>query len=120
MSRIGRKPIALPKGVDVSIDGPRVKVKGPLGELDLKVDPAMTIAKDDGTLTVSRATDEGHHRALHGLTRSLLANMVTGTTQGYSRQLDLVGVGYRASQEGPGVTLSVMRSHTVTINPRRG
>ncbi len=120
MSRIGRKPIEVPGGVDVRIDGPEVTVTGPRGELRIEVDPAMTVTAEDGAVKVARASDEGHHRALHGLTRSLLANMVTGVTEGYSRHLDLVGVGYRAHQEGPGVTLSVMRSHTVTINPPEG
>ena len=120
MSRIGRKPIAIPQGVSVAVDGADVTVAGPRGELALAVHPAMTVAADGGAITVARASDEGHHRALHGLTRSLLANMVTGVSEGYTRHLDLVGVGYRAHQEGPGVTLSVMRSHTVTVNPPEG
>ncbi len=120
MSRVGRKPIPIPGGVTATISGADVTVKGPRGELNLAVHPAMSVAQSDGTITVARSSDEGSHRALHGLTRSLLANMVTGVSEGYVRQLDLVGVGYRASQEGPGVTLSVMRSHTVTINPPEG
>ncbi len=119
MSRIGNKPISVPKGVDVTISGSEVAVKGPKGELQQRFDSDMAIAMDDGAVAVKRPSDEGRHRALHGLTRSLLANMVLGVSEGYVRQLDLVGVGYRAQQEGLGVTLNVMLSHTVTINPPR-
>jgi large subunit ribosomal protein L6 len=120
MSRIGNKPISVPKGVDVTISGSEVAVKGPKGELQQRFDSDMAIAMDDGAVAVKRPSDEGRHRALHGLTRSLLANMVLGVSEGYVRQLDLVGVGYRAQQEGLGVTLNVMLSHTVTINPPEG
>ena len=120
MSRIGNKPISVPKGVDVTISGSEVAVKGPKGELQQRFDSDMAIAMGDGAVTVKRPSDEGRHRALHGLTRSLLANMVLGVSEGYVRHLDLVGVGYRAQQEGPGVTLNVMLSHTVTIKPAEG
>lgn len=120
MSRVGRKPIPVPGGVTVAISGQDVTVAGPRGELSISVAPQITVAEADGAVTVARESDEGTARALHGLTRSLLANMVTGVSEGYVRRLDLVGVGYRASQDGPGVTLSVMRSHTVTINPPDG
>jgi large subunit ribosomal protein L6 len=120
MSRIGNKPIAVPSGVDVTISGSEVAIKGPKGELRQSFDPDMSIASEDGVVTVKRPSDEGRHRALHGLTRSLLANMVIGVSEGYVKQLDLVGVGYRAQQEGKGVALNVMLSHTVTINPPEG
>lgn len=120
MSRIGNQPIKIPNGVDVAISGSEVAIKGPKGELRQQFDSDMAIKNEDGVLTVSRPSDEGRHKALHGLTRSLLANMVVGVNDGYLRQLDLVGVGYRAQQEGPGVSLNVMLSHTVTINPPEG
>ncbi len=120
MSRVGKAPIAIPKGVEIKIDGSHVTVKGPKGTLQQSFNNAMKISKDDGLLKVERPSDEREHRALHGLTRSLLANMVTGVSEGFVRTLDLVGVGYRVQQNGPGITLSVMKSHTVDINPPDG
>ena len=120
MSRIGNKPITVPSGVNVTVSGSDVAVKGPKGELKQSFNSDMLLAINDGVLTVGRPSDEGRHKALHGLTRSLLANMVVGVSEGYVKQLDLVGVGYRASQEGTGVSLSVMLSHTVVINPPEG
>lgn len=110
----------MPSGVNVTISGSDVTVKGPKGELRQSFDSEMSIASDNVVVTVKRPSDEGRHRALHGLTRSLLANMVVGVSEGYVKQLDLVGVGYRAQQEGKGVALNVMLSHIVTVTPPEG
>jgi large subunit ribosomal protein L6 len=115
MSRIGRKPVAIPEGVNVDVAPGRVTVKGPKGELSQVVSTEMQIAVDNSTLTVARPTDRGEHRALHGLTRSLIANMVEGVTDGYERRLEIQGVGYRARLQGKALELSVGFSHTVTI-----
>ncbi len=115
MSRIGRKPITVPDGVTVSIGPGRVSVNGPKGELAQAVSDRMRIAEDDGTVTVTRATDRGPDRALHGLTRSLIANMVEGVTDGFERRLEIQGVGYRARLSGKALELSVGYSHPVTI-----
>ncbi len=120
MSRIGKKPIELPAGVSVSIDPGRVMVNGPLGELRQQVPQRMKIEQSDGELTVTRPTDRGDDRALHGLTRSLVANMVEGVTKGFERKLEIQGVGYRAALRGTALELSVGYSHTVTIEPRAG
>jgi large subunit ribosomal protein L6 len=120
MSRIGKKPIELPAGVSVSIDPGRVMVNGPLGELRQEVPQRMKIEQADGELTVTRPTDRGDDRALHGLTRSLVANMVEGVTKGFERKLEIQGVGYRAALRGTALELSVGYSHTVTIEPRAG
>ncbi len=120
MSRIGRKPIPIPDGVDVEIAPGRVAVKGPKGELAETVSPDMSVSLDDGVLTVARPTDRGQHRALHGLTRSLVANMVEGVTNGFERQLEIQGVGYRARLSGRNVELSVGYSHTVTVEAPDG
>jgi len=120
MSRIGRKPIPVPDGVTVSIDPGAVSVKGPKGELRQTVDRDMAIALDDGTLTVERPTDRGPHRALHGLTRSLLANMVEGVTDGYEKRLEIQGVGYRARLQGKTLELSVGFSHPVSVQAPDG
>jgi large subunit ribosomal protein L6 len=115
MSRIGKKPIPVPDGVTVAIDPGSVSVKGPKGELSQTVDRDMKVALDDGTLTVERPTDRGPHRALHGLTRSLLANMVEGVTNGYEKRLEIQGVGYRARLQGKALELSVGYSHPVSM-----
>jgi large subunit ribosomal protein L6 len=120
MSRIGKKPIELPAGVSVSIDPGRVMVNGPLGELTQQVPQRMKIEQGDGELTVTRPTERGDDRALHGLTRSLVANMVEGVTKGYERKLEIQGVGYRAALRGTSLELSVGFSHTVVIEPRQG
>jgi large subunit ribosomal protein L6 len=120
MSRIGKKPIELPAGVSVSIDPGRVMVNGPLGELRQEVPQRMRIEQADGAITVSRPTDRGDDRALHGLTRSLVANMVEGVTKGYERKLEIQGVGYRAALRGASLELSVGFSHPVVIDPRPG
>jgi len=120
MSRIGKKPIPVPDGVTVSVDPGSVSVKGPKGELSQVVDRDMKIALDDGTLTVERPTDRGPHRALHGLTRSLLANMVEGVTSGYEKRLEIQGVGYRARLQGKALELSVGYSHPVAVPAPEG
>jgi large subunit ribosomal protein L6 len=108
-------PIFVPEGVTVSIAPGRVTVNGPKGELAQEVSNRMEVVEDDGTLTVKRATDRGPDRALHGLTRSLIANMVVGVTDGYEKQLEIQGVGYRAKLQGKALELSVGFSHTVSI-----
>jgi large subunit ribosomal protein L6 len=113
MSRIGRSPIELPAGVSVSISPGRVMVNGPLGELAQEVPSRMTIEQSDGTITVTRPTDRGQDRALHGLTRSLVANMVEGVTRGFEKRLEIQGVGYRASMRGTALELNVGFSHPV-------
>ena len=120
MSRVGNQPIPVPAGVEVLVNGAEVTVKGPKGVLIRDFHPDMTVSRDDGVLNVTRPSDERHHRSLHGLTRSLLANMVTGVSQGFERNIELVGVGYRVQQSGAGITLSVMLSHTVEIQPPEG
>lgn len=120
MSRIGRKPITVPAGVDVTIDGSAVTVKGPKGTLSGTFNSKMTIAMDAGVITVTRPDDEKENRSLHGLTRTLIANMVEGVSNGYSKTLDIVGIGYRANMQGKDVVLSVGYSHTVTIEAPEG
>ena len=115
MSRIGRKPITVPEGVDVDVKPGRVTVKGPKGELSQEISPAMTISRDDAVLTVARPTDRGEHRALHGLTRSLIANMVEGVTNGYEKRLEIQGVGYRARLQGKALELALGYSHPVSV-----
>ncbi len=115
MSRIGRQPIQVPEGVSVAIGPGRVTVNGPKGELQQPVSERMEIVENDGVLTVTRATDRGTDRALHGLTRSLVANMVEGVTDGFSKELQIQGVGYRAKLAGKALELSVGYSHPVTI-----
>src|SRR5919198_555134 len=120
MSRIGRKPIELPGGVSVSILPGRVMVNGPLGELSQSVPARMKIEKSDGEIVVTRPTERGEDRALHGLTRTLIANMVEGVTKGFEKRLEIQGVGYRAALRGTDLELSVGFSHPVTIKPRTG
>jgi large subunit ribosomal protein L6 len=115
MSRIGRKPISVPDGVTVSLGPGRVSVNGPKGELATEVNSRMQVAEEDGTLTVTRPSDRGPDRALHGLTRSLIANMVEGVTDGFEKRLEIQGVGYRAKLAGKALELSVGYSHPVTI-----
>jgi large subunit ribosomal protein L6 len=113
MSRIGRKPVPIPSGVTVSVDGSNVKVKGPKGELARTFRPEMGIAVEEGNVVVTRPSDSKKDRAFHGLTRALLANMVQGVTEGYRRALEIVGVGYRAEKKGDALVLSVGYSHQV-------
>jgi large subunit ribosomal protein L6 len=120
MSRIGKRPIELPTGVSVSIDPGRVGVTGPLGSLQQQVPVRMQIAQEDGTVTVTRPTERGEDRALHGLTRTLIANMVEGVTKGFEKRLEIQGVGYRAALKGTDLELNVGYSHTVVIKPRTG
>jgi large subunit ribosomal protein L6 len=115
MSRIGRKPVAIPEGVSVDVAPGRVQVNGPKGELTQELSQEMDVSLDDGVLTVARPTDRAPHRALHGLTRSLIANMVEGVTDGFSKELEIQGVGYRARLQGKSLELSVGYSHTVSI-----
>ena len=115
MSRIGRQPIPVPEGVLVSIEPEVVRVNGPRGELFERVSRDMRVEQDEGELTVARPTDRGEHRALHGLTRSLLANMVEGVTSGFERRLEIQGVGYRAALQGRDLQLSVGYSHQVSM-----
>ncbi len=120
MSRIGRKPIDVPAGVDIAIKPELVTVKGPRGELSERIHRDMTVAIDDGVVTVSRPTDRGEHRALHGLTRSLVANMVEGVTNGYAKRLEIQGVGYRAVLKGKNLELALGYSHPVSIAAPEG
>src|ERR687884_1838815 len=120
MSRIGKPPIEAPAGVSVTVDPGRVMVAGPLGTLMQQVPQRMQIAQDDGTITVTRPTERGEDRALHGLTRTLIANMVEGVTKGFEKRLDIQGVGYRAALRGKDVELSVGFSHTVTVTAPEG
>ena len=120
MSRIGRKPIELPAGVMVALSPGRVQVNGPLGELSQNVPARMQIDQDDGTLVVKRPTERGDDRALHGLTRSLVANMVEGVTKGFEKRLELQGVGYRAAIQGADLRLDVGYSHPVVIKAPQG
>ncbi len=115
MSRIGRQPVPVPDGVMISIEPERVAVNGPRGELFERVSREMIVAHEDGQVVVTRPTDRGEHRALHGLTRSLIANMVEGVTSGFERRLEIQGVGYRATLQGRDLVLSVGYSHQVTM-----
>jgi large subunit ribosomal protein L6 len=120
MSRIGRSPITLPAGVDVKVDGPRVVVKGPKGTLERTVTDRVSVTVEDGTVRVERADDERESRAQHGLFRSLIANMVTGVSEGYRKELQAVGVGYRASLQGSKLELLVGMSHPVVMDTPDG
>jgi large subunit ribosomal protein L6 len=120
MSRIGRAPIAVPSDVEFTYDNALVTVKGPKGELMQRVPRQMTVQLKDGVITVTRPTDSGPHRSLHGLTRTLIANMVEGVTKGFERRLEIVGVGYRASVKGASLELLVGYSHPVLIDPPEG
>jgi len=120
MSRIGKRPIEIPSGVTVSIDPGRVAVAGPLGTLQQQVPQRIAIEQQDGQIVVTRPTDRGEDRALHGLTRTLVANMVEGVTKGFEKRLEIQGVGYRAALRGTDLELSVGYSHPVLIKPRQG
>jgi len=121
MSRIGKKPVDLPAGVQISVSGENVvTVKGPLGQLEQQMPQDIQISIEESQALVTRPSDEKNHRALHGLTRSLLANMVEGVTKGYVRNLELVGVGYRAALQGKDISLTVGYSHPVVINAPQG
>jgi large subunit ribosomal protein L6 len=120
MSRIGRRPIEVPAGVTVSIDPGRVMVNGPLGTLQQQVPQRMQIDQSDGTITVTRPTERGDDRALHGLTRTLIANMVEGVTKGFEKRLELQGVGYRAAMQGADLRIDVGFSHPVVKKAPQG
>src|SRR5436190_20014385 len=115
MSRIGKRPIEIPSGVTVSVDPGRVAVAGPLGTLQQQVPQRMQIAQDEGVVTVTRPTERGEDRALHGLTRTLIANMVEGVTKGFQKRLEMQGVGYRAALKGADLRLDVGYSHPVVM-----
>ena len=120
MSRIGKRPIAVPKNVTVTIEGQRVKVKGPKGELERDLHREMVIALENGEITVTRPSDEPGHRALHGTTRSVIANMVEGVTKGFQTQLDIVGVGYKAENRPYGLQLALGYSHPIEYRAPKG
>lgn len=120
MSRIGRMPIAVPSGVTVTIDKNRVKVAGPKGELSRDINPEIAIAQQDNTLMVTRPSDNREHRSQHGLARSLINNMVTGVSSGFEKQLEIVGVGYRAEKAGEKLVIRVGYSHLVEVEPLPG
>ena len=120
MSRIGRMPVTIPSDVDVTISGREVTVSGPRGRLSLEVAEPIEVSQNDGVITVTRPNDEGNVRALHGLSRSLVANMVTGVTEGYRKTLEIVGVGYRVQAKGSNLEFSLGFSHPVTVSPPEG
>ena len=120
MSRIGRLPVTIPSGVQVDIDGRQVTVQGPKGTLQHTVADPIDVVREDGTIKVTRPNDEGPVRALHGLSRTLIANMVTGVTDGYRKTLEIVGVGYRVQARGSGVEFSLGYSHPVPVTPPDG
>jgi large subunit ribosomal protein L6 len=117
MSRIGKKPIVIPSGVMVTINGSEVTAKGPKGELTRRFDPAISFEIEDGQLQVSRPTDQRHHRAMHGLVRALLANMITGVSEGYEVRLEIVGTAYRAEMQGNDLKLMLGYSHDILVEP---
>src|SRR6202021_3250909 len=121
MSRIGKQPIQIPSGVEVSIDGQQVSVKGPKGTLDLQVAEPITVARnEDGALVVPRPDDERHNRSLHGLSRTLVSNLVTGVTEGYTIKMEIFGVGYRVQAKGSNLEFALGYSHPVLINAPEG
>ncbi|AIQ49555.1 50S ribosomal protein L6 [Paenibacillus sp. FSL R7-0345] len=120
MSRIGRKPIAVPSGVDVTLDNAVITVKGPKGTLTRELHKDMKVTVENNEITVVRPSDNKLHRSLHGTTRSVVSNMVSGVTEGFSKSLELVGVGYRASKSGDKIVLNVGYSHPVEITPEAG
>ena len=120
MSRIGRKPISLPAGVEVKVDGNVVAVKGPKGELTQAIPAEISVVLEDGVLRVERPSDDKKHRALHGLSRALLANMVTGVTAGFEKKMEMVGVGYRAQMQGKKLVINIGFSHPVEVEAPEG
>ena len=120
MSRIGRLPITVPAGVDVTVEGNRVSVKGGRGTLERSLPPAMTVSREGDVITIERPTDTTVHRALHGLTRTLVFNMVQGVSAGFTRELELVGVGFRASKQGNDLVLTLGYSHPIRYSPPEG
>ena len=120
MSRIGKNPVAIPAGVDVKIDGQTVNVKGPKGQLSVDISEPISVAVEDGTVVVTRPNDERRNRALHGLSRSLVANLVTGVTEGYTRKMEIFGVGYRVALRGSDLEFALGYSHPVPIKAPEG
>ena len=120
MSRIGRLPITIPAGVDVTIDGRTVTVKGPKGQLSRELHPDIAVSREDGSIVVTRPTEQKVHKQLHGLTRTLVNNMVVGVTDGYRKGLEITGVGYRATKNGEKLTLNLGYSHPIEIDPPKG
>jgi len=120
MSRIGKQPVPIPSGVDVKLEGANLRVKGSKGELTLDLHRDLSVAIEDGEILVKRPSDSPNHRALHGLMRSLIANMVEGVTNGFSKTLEIVGVGYRADKQGGGIALNIGFSHVVRYDPPEG
>ncbi|NMA99900.1 MAG: 50S ribosomal protein L6 [Firmicutes bacterium] len=120
MSRIGRAPIEIPAGVEVTINGHVIDVKGPKGQLSREFHPEMQVELTDGAIVVTRPSDDKEHRSLHGLTRTLIANMVQGVTEGFTRNLEIVGVGYRAAKQGNKLVLSLGYSHPIEVEPAPG
>jgi large subunit ribosomal protein L6 len=120
MSRIGKKPVPIPKGVNVTLDGSRITVKGPKGELSRSLPAAMLVSMKDNEVVVERPSEENEHKALHGLTRTLVANMIEGVTTGFSKQLEIIGVGYKAEQRPYGLQLSLGFSHPIEYRAPAG
>jgi large subunit ribosomal protein L6 len=120
MSRIGRQPVPIPAGVDVSIDGREITVKGPRGTLKRTLHPDMRLSRSDSTIVVERPSEAKYHRQLHGLTRTLVANMITGVTTGYRKSLEITGVGYRAAKVGDKLQLNLGYSHPIEMAPPAG
>jgi large subunit ribosomal protein L6 len=120
MSRIGKKPIPVPKNVTVTIEGQRVKVKGPKGELERELHREMALSMENGEIVVGRPSDEPEHKSLHGLTRTLIANMVEGVTKGYQKQLEIVGVGYKAENRPYGLQMALGYSHPIEVRAPKG
>jgi large subunit ribosomal protein L6 len=120
MSRVGKKPITVPKGVEVKIEGGVVRVKGPKGSLEREIHPDMKVVMEGNTITVERPGNLGFHRALHGTTRALIANMITGVTGGFTKELEIQGIGYKAELQGKNLNLVLSMSHPVLYEPREG
>ena len=120
MSRIGRKPIVVPAGVEVKLDGNHISVKGPKGSLDSLIHPLISVEMKDGELNVTRPNDGKEARSLHGLTRTLVANMVQGVTEGFKKELEIVGIGYRAAKKGNNLEMNIGYSHPVVMEEKNG
>lgn len=120
MSRVGKEPIEVPQGVEIHLEGNTMQVTGPKGTLNQKMHPSMLIQYEEGKLLVSRPSDSPVHRSLHGLTRTLVANMVEGVTKGFEKRLEIVGVGYRAEQQGPAIVFQLGYSHPIVFRPPEG
>jgi large subunit ribosomal protein L6 len=120
MSRVGKRPVEIPSGVDVKLMGDMIAVKGPLGELSQKINPAVQVAVGDGLVTVTRESEEKHCVAMHGTTRALISNLVDGVTKGFSKRLEIIGTGYRAQMKGTSLVLQVGHSHPVDYAPPAG